>query len=104
MKSITILALVASLSACAGPDAAVRLQRVDAALARVEAGYSASRTVAALFAPWLAPVQAARLHALAEGVEIALAAARHATDLASRRAALRRAEAATTAFRVAAGG
>ncbi len=106
MKTITTLALAASPSACASPaaDIALRLQRADAMLARVEAGYVAARSIAQLFAPWLPPAQALRLRVLGEAVETALAAARRATDLATRRAALRQAGAATTAYRLASGG
>ena len=106
MKIPIVLALAASLSACAtsGTSDAPRLQRIDAALVRIETGYAAARSLAMLFAPWLPPARVAQLAALADGADRALAAARLATDLATRRTALRRAQAAAAAFRLAAGG
>ena len=106
MKSMTILALAASLSGCAPPaiDGGARLRRTDAALAQVEAGFDAARAIAALFAPWIAPAQAARIDRLGQMAAAAIESARHAADLAARRAALRRAEAAARDYRAAAGG
>jgi hypothetical protein len=103
MKRLFLAAAAASLSACATTDGAARLAAADAALADIQARYQAARSVAALFAPWLPAVQAARVRALADAVELALAAARAATG-GARRAALARADAAADAYRGAVGG
>jgi hypothetical protein len=105
MKRWMTLALAASLSGCASPPGlATGWQRADTAIAQVAAGYTAARSVAALFAPFVPVAQQARLLVLAEAVERALAAARRASGLAARRAALREAVAASAAYRLAAGG
>lgn len=99
----TMLIAAACLSACATIDTESRIAAIDAALARVEARYAAARSVALLFAPWLPPEQAARLTMLARAADIAIAAARAATDAAARRDALHRAAQATDRYSAAAG-
>ncbi len=104
MRRVIVAFLAVALAACTIATAVDHLAAADPAMARIQRGYDAARSIAALFLPYLPPARAARLAALGLVVERALAAARIATGLAARRAALARAEAATAAYALAAGG
>ncbi|GGB18922.1 hypothetical protein GCM10011380_05600 [Sphingomonas metalli] len=98
LRFAAALALLAT--GCAGD----RVSRAEATLAAVQARYAAVHRTALLFAPFLPPDRAARVRALADLVELTLAAARAATGFADRAAAIERAAAAADAYRAAAGG
>lgn len=102
MKTILMLAVAASLSACA--TTRDRLASAAPAIAAVQSAYDQARGFAALFLPFLPDAQRARVEALGLAVERALALARAASSAAAQARAIEDARAAADTYRLATGG
>ncbi len=100
MKSIIVAMASASLclTACATTGMRPTPAQADAAIAAAQARYDQVREWAALFLPYMPAIWQERVRLAGRTVELALGAARTATTIAERKAALAQAQAATDAL------
>ncbi|GGB21583.1 hypothetical protein GCM10011380_08970 [Sphingomonas metalli] len=103
MRCILVLALAASLSACATSGAHLTPAAASGAITTAQATFDSARAFAAIFMPFLSDAQRARVDAIADVAAQALETARTATTAAARAQALADAKKATAEYQLATG-